>query len=227
MAHDLTLSPANTGVITVPDDGDDLLAASVEVPLQQLGDWVRWIYVRAANITPFGDLTMGAITTGNITAGGTIFANAGIVSALGVQASSFTATTAIVTPIITVSGASTLTGVVTTGTHVQSGGNVEAAGSLIAATGSDVPRRAVNGPDSTTTISTKDADIWFAVLTATRTWTPSTTGAKNGQVVFFVNDTPAAFDLVIAGPDGVTIPPGGMAMYVLMAGAYRLMKLWA
>lgn len=41
MAHDLTESAAGTGSVTVPDDGDDLDAASVQVPFQTLTDRTR------------------------------------------------------------------------------------------------------------------------------------------------------------------------------------------
>ncbi len=233
MAHDLTTTPAATGVITVPDDGDDLVAASVEVPLQQLGDWVRWVYDRAANITPFG----------NITASGLITANSGVfvglatntlsvptsatIAAATIGATSFTSTVAVA-------------GVLTTATNVIVGGtlgvngiggiSVNAGPLSVNKTISAVKgylARILSGPDADATIIGSDYDVVIAVLTGTRTYTVSTLDATAGHTIYFHNDTPAAINLNIsAGADSSVVAPGEVAWYVFTSGVWKLIKKW-
>ncbi len=227
MAHDLTISPANTGIVTVPDDGDDLVAASVEVPLQQVGNWIKWVYDRVNGTTPFGAISVGGLlsATGGINAAGiitTTLTGTGLATLqqLGVV------TSAAITTNLTVGGTATVTGILTTATHATVGGNIDAAGSLSAGSGSKIPWRIAPGSDTDTTVVAADADLWVATLTATRTWTLSTANAVQGLAVRFHNDTPASYDLNIeAGSEDCSILPGGVATYYFNAGAWRLLSI--
>ncbi len=256
MAHNIVVSPVAPATITVPDDGDDLTAASVETPCQQLGNWIQWHYLRATGAVPFaGDLkitgtldvsnqiTIGGFggsaieALGDINTQGAVYAQNGALfdASIELTAGSVIAPTATIAGTVTAGGFSTAGFLAATGgvstSGFLSGVGVSAGTSGVATTGTmyagkGLKIRIFSGPDSDTTIIGADYDLVVAVLTSTRTYTLSATGAEGGMTIQFHNDTPASFNLNIeAGSEDCSILPGKVAEYYFHSGAWRLLNI--
>jgi len=113
-----------------------------------------------------------------------------------------------------------------------SGVGVSAGTSGVATTGSmyagkGLKKRVFFGPNSDTTIVGADYDIVIAVITSTRTYTLSTSGAEDGMTICFHNDTPSAISLNIeAGSEDSVVATGEVAEYYFYSGIWRLLKKW-